>query len=744
MTTTQNPYSTPVQAPATPSIQAPGGAAKRPFLERFLTNCLPVGGIFRLDYDTALVSTDDLRKREVGGLPRGSLLLAAAVTRGPDQTLSLDEQEVILLRVRGIGELPNERALMESRESVVSEGYNRGHAYGDVTDPMTQAMHQRGAIDCDVLGTFYADPLSGGATRFGADVDNVYSSTLYEVFRPSEKALSWIASYTPDADAQRLPLGTVRYASTRRKQVESGLSQAMVNVNVSDFVGRKTAVFGMTRTGKSNTIKTLVTAVHRYASETHQKIGQVIFDPQGEYAKINAQDGTGLRLLGDADGVSIYTTQPTAGDAQEKALRLNFYDVDLFPVIWDMACDTMRNQETSYTKRFMAADMEDPDPGDFSALTHWNRGRLAFYGLLAKAGYKGGFYSADGTPTSLPFSLKDDTASKFTAETNVTLQGGSGKYAVSSPQEAAAVTEFIGKLLGRLEKARKGSKDEDREEAQELENLVGKWEESEQFAAVNEVFHHVRGRGLAGLRELREFHDPNGTGDLAVMVWDDMMAGRLAVIDLSVGSEVVIKTMSERLVTALVNKASDRFRSGAAPVPFQIVVEEAHNLFERGRTVAADPWVRMSKEAAKYKIGLVYATQEVTGVDRQILSNTSNWVVAHLNSGNETHELGRYYDFSSFADRLRKTEDVGSVVLKTYSSPYLVPMQVAKFDHDMINDAREAAGLQPVDSTGRVAERVAPGHIHAASPTAPRAPEAVAAPAADWIGNGPAIPDSDF
>ena len=48
-------------------------------------------------------------------------------------------------------------------------------------------------------------------------------------------------------------------------------------------------------TGKSNTIKTLVTAVHRYGSEHNQSIGQVIFDPQGEYANINKQDRTGLR-----------------------------------------------------------------------------------------------------------------------------------------------------------------------------------------------------------------------------------------------------------------------------------------------------------------------------------------------------------------------------------------------------------------------------------------------------------------
>src|SRR5699024_8847684 len=126
------------------------------------------------------------------------------------------------------------------------------------------------------------------------------------------------------------------------------------------------------------------------------------------------------------------------------------------------------------------------------------------------------------------------------------------------------------------------------------------------------------------------------------------------------GTDEVSTTISENTVNFLLSRANERFRSGQSAVPFQIVVEEAHNLFERdAKDVAGNPWVRLSKEAAKYRIGLVYATQEVSSVDQRILSNTSNWLVAHLNSDNETRELSHYYDYKTWSDSLRRCEAVG-------------------------------------------------------------------------------------
>jgi hypothetical protein len=671
---------------------------KASLLSRLVNGSNDIGGVYSLSYTEATIHTTDFALAKHGGIPRGGWLLAAACDRDEanGDVHVLEDEEVLLLRVRDLAPLPQHRELVDGRMAVVRDAHSSNSGYGAMLDVHTRSEHEQAAYVADVIGVFYADPATG-QVLFGAELDNVWASARYRVFMPSAKALSWIASYPRSADA--LQLGNVRFSSTMRNAAKHHRDGAGVFINIEDFIGKKTAVLGMTRAGKSNTIKTLMTAVYRHAAEHAQSIGQIIFDPQGEYAKVNHQDGTGLRLLGGEDRVRIYTAAP-GKDPQEKPLRLNFYETEMFEIAWDMVVGSMEGAEANYVRTFRSADMERPDDNDHRNMTHWSRGYMAFYGLLHRAGYKGAF--ANGVTLTIP--MKDDAAHEFNKTAgSLSLSGGSGKYQVTSPEQAAAVVDWINKMIGAWEKAMKtvesGKKDtEDAEaDAARLEGWIEAWTRSDQFTAVADVFKYAKGRGLAGLRELREFHDPTGKGDVNEMVWQDMIAGRLVIIDLSIGSATVTKTMSERLINALVSRASGRFREGLKPIPFQVVVEEAHNLFERGRNATDDPWVRMSKEAAKYEIGLIYATQEVTSVDQRILSNTHNWVIAHLNSDVEIRELAKYYDFGSFGESIKRAEDRGYVRLKTLSSPYIVPTQVAKFDHAMIDAARVAAGLPAIE-----------------------------------------------
>jgi hypothetical protein len=186
--------------------------------------------------------------------------------------------------------------------------------------------------------------------------------------------------------------------------------------------------------------------------------------------------------------------------------------------------------------------------------------------------------------------------------------------------------------------------------------------------------------GAVRLRAMADRHGATVTEDYADRILNDLHAGRLVIVDQSLGDEGLNQIVADRIITSIFNAHQKLFSSSKAPPQIMVYVEEAHNRLPKGSdTDATLIWPRVAKEGAKLKIGMVYATQEVSSIQKNILKNTSNWFIAHLNNTDETGELRRYYDFGDYEDSILRAQNPGFLRVKTRSNPYVVPVQIDQF-----------------------------------------------------------------
>src|SRR6202022_4340289 len=108
-------------------------------------------------------------------------------------------------------------------------------------------------------------------------------------------------------------------------------------------------------------------------------------------------------------------------------------------------------------------------------------------------------------------------------------------------------------------------------------------------------------------------------------------------------------TYAERICRKIFSDAMNRFIGNEDQNYIQLYFEEAHNLFpKKDDKDLSQIYNRLAKEGAKLHIGLIYATQEVSSISSNILKNTQNWFVAHLNNTDELKEVEKYYDYEDF------------------------------------------------------------------------------------------------
>lgn len=612
-----------------------------------------VGRPFYFDFSHMRVLSNDHWKEKVGGIAAGAFLVAVYDKAG-------ENPEVVLLRVLGPTTLPSDSDVVAAMVDHYKE-----HAASDTStkklDSYTRYEFQFSGLECRVLGSFYRD--AAGKTRFGADVDNFYGPNNYSVYRPTGPVLEYIVNFR---DGEGVPggkgdqrIGAVRYASSRRHAIAA---EVPVYVSAFDYLGKRTALFGMTRTGKSNTVKMVIKATAELApsgaqlnSKPVKPIGQVIFDVNGEYANDNQQDqGTAIYQLYSGD-VTRYSILEKKGF---KVMKLNFFE-DVVAG-FEMLRSTLQDDQAIYTKAFMSVDWEPVDPKDKGAYTRFERRKACYQAILAAAR----FAVPAGMKVKFSGAQEIDGPTGIDPTTGITTDQAIAWF--SWVWENYETDAFFSGY-----KQKKGREWADEDLKSLMRFLTRKSKPGTQAATE---------AGFRKLMPMRDHHTATLQKSYEEEVVELLRAGKIVIIDLSQGEPGLQRTYSDRLCSAIFHDGMNRFIGNQDANFIQMYFEEAHNLFpKRNETDLTLIYNRIAKEGAKLNLGLIYATQEVSSISANVLKNTQNWFVSHLNNNDELREVAKYYDFEDFLESLRRTTDKGFIRMKTYSNAFIVPVQIERF-----------------------------------------------------------------
>lgn len=609
-----------------------------------------VGRPFYFDFNVMKVLANDHWKERVGGVPAGAFLAA----RFDDDR---ENPEVVLLRVLGPTVLPTDSDVIAAMVDHYKENEGLEGSAGTL-DSYTRYEFQFSGLECRVLGSFYKD--GEGQIRFGADVDNFYGPNNYSVYKPSGGVLEYVVNFRDGVELPGGPgdqrIGEVRYASSRRHK------QASVALYVSalDYLGKRTALFGMTRTGKSNTVKKIIEATSGLSDsnvslngERVAPVGQIIFDVNGEYANANLQDeGTAIYEL-YGDDVTRYSILEKQGF---EVMKLNFYRQ--IGEGFGMIGAALRDDTAIYTRAFLNVDWEEPDPLDRSKTTRYGRRAACYQAILDAAG----FVVPPGHRVS------------FVGLERVNEATGLDPRRGLTPAEAGAWFTWVWANYD-TDDAFLNYKKKGREWADEdLKSLMRfLTRRRTPGSAASEA-------GFRKLIPLRSLHTATQEASYEERVVELLRDGKIVIVDLSQGDPELQRTYSDRLCSTIFREAMGRFVENTPANYIQMYFEEAHTLFpKKTDSDLTLVYNRIAKEGAKLGLGLIYATQEVSSISSNVLKNTQNWFVAHLNNQDELREVAKYYDFDDFVDSIRRTTDKGFVRMKTYSNAFIVPIQVDRF-----------------------------------------------------------------
>lgn len=624
-----------------------------------------LGLLLKLDFEESLFVTCDAWKRKCGGVPRGSFIIFKVDPRAvspEDQTIC---NRLILARVTNSAPTPVESNVQQTLFQV--------HKLQAQLDPLTHQDLQWGALKASVVGTFY-DHENDGIIGFGNDVDSFFSPFAYIAYMPSDEHLTILINSFIRCEAP-VQIGRLRYTETPSPGLNMNVP---IFIDPKDIVGESTAAqrlanFGKTRFGKSNSNKIISRAIF----ESGLDVSQVFFDPSGEYTYINDQDRTSLYAQYHERSVRYSLTprmlrqdERNLGLHQANLLRINFYQ---FPAVGHSLIVSLWDTENSSTPGYIrpvldwAPEEQAPDQRqNQSGFNHYWRTMGMWYALLFRAGFD--------PPTNLTApinfrnNVKNDLVQNVTGVS--TTRGGD----FNSRGQPISVLRGIYRQVAALYRQHRNNASwfPDSSDGSPYFNDVE--EKLLRMLSDDSIVAHNY------IRPFNKYHNPQGSS-IFHEIANHVSQGTSVFIDMAQSNEVVRNNLVDRICRSIYHIQNQRFNSeeGVGERFVVFYFEEAHRLFNKDDTDLNSIYNLLAKEGAKLNIGMIYATQSMTTISPDLIKNTDNFLIAHLDDDREAREVARKFAFRDIADDVQRIQSKGFVRMITRSHRFALPVQINLF-----------------------------------------------------------------
>lgn len=626
-----------------------------------------LGNLVDISYENATLITNDHYTFTNGGVPKTSFLIATL------NNFTYNSQNIpehfILLQVQETTGTPASPEMKQTYYSWIKKA-------NPELDDFTKDDLTWNALKCKIKGMFYKN--SNGFFEYSADLNILFSPLYYVVYKPNNKLLNIILNsdfLNKKTKAENLNKKFDLIELGKYRAIENNLlinnqkeEVTPIFAKLQDFLGCRTAMFGKTRLGKSNTVKLLVRNILQLTDEeknSEYSVGQLIFDVNGEYAFKNEQDRTCIKDMFE-NRTEVFTLNQNKTD-KYKELKINFYENPSVGLQILKELLEQNGDNSHYMKGFY--NLELPTIDDIKNLHQSEKLRpmrkLFIYWAILK---KGGFPLQNEANL-----LKNIGQYSFDLELNKEcseLIFGTNKNKPATIEELKNEVNKIAEYINDNGSSKLMSSDKKKPLFDEEDLSLLKF------------FKPKTGTGATILREFKMYHSEN-----AVNFKDEILnmldKGKTIILDLSNANDSIRRYFADLLSKSVFAHQEKKFSEGSLNKHFvQLYFEEAHNVFKNdNKNTVTDIYSRIAKEGAKFHLGIVYSTQSPSTINKELLIQTENFFIGHISSPTEVKSLCNLnVEFLDVEDDILKIKQVGYMRVITNSHRFVIPVQINIFD----------------------------------------------------------------